>query len=145
MSELDDKLNSILSNPAMMQQIMSLAQALNQSEAQQQHQQQPPPPQQPPIQQPPVQQSPVQQPPVQQSNFVPSNDRSLSPNLLSKIAGIMQRGSIDKNQESLLRALRPYLSKQKLEKLERAMHAAKMAGIASEMVNTRGQSPFPRR
>ena len=34
---------------------------------------------------------------------------------------------------------------QKLEKLERAMHAAKMAGIASEMVNTRGQSPFPRR
>ena len=48
MSELDDKLNSILSNPAMMQQIMSLAQALNQSEAQQ------PPQQQPPAQQPQV-------------------------------------------------------------------------------------------
>ena len=133
MSELDDKLNSILSNPAMMQQIMSLAQALNQSEAQQQQQQQQPPP------------PPVPQNQVQQANFASSNERALNPNLLSKIAGIMQRGSIDKNQEALLRALRPYLSKQKLDKLERAMHAAKMAGIASEMVNIRGQSPFPRR
>ena len=133
MSELDDKLNSILSNPAMMQQIMSLAQALNQSEAQQ-------PPQQPPAQQP---QSP--QPQIPQEQFAPSNDRGLNSNLLSKIATFMQRGSIDKNQEALLRALRPYLHNQKLEKLERAMHAAKMAGIASEMVNTRGQSPFQRR
>ena len=134
MSELDDKLNSILSNPAMMQQIMSLAQALNQSEAQQ------PPPKQPPAQQP-----QVPQPQIPQDHFAPTNDRGLNPNLLSKIATLMQRGSIDKNQEALLRALRPYLNNQKLEKLERAMHAAKMAGIASEMVNTRGQSPFPRR
>ena len=134
MSELDDKLNSILSNPAMMQQILSLAQALNQSEAQQ------PPPQQPPAQQP-----QVTQPQIPQDHFAPTNDRGINPNLLSKIATLMQRGSIDKNQEALLRALRPYLNNQKLEKLERAMHAAKMAGIASEMVNTRGQSPFPRR
>ena len=134
MSELDDKLNSILSNPAMMQQIMSLAQALNQSDAQQ------PPPQQPPAQQP-----QVTQPQIPQDHFAPTNDRGLNPNLLSKIATLMQRGSIDKNQEALLRAIRPYLNNQKLEKLERAMHAAKMAGIASEMVNTRGQSPFPRR
>ena len=70
---------------------------------------------------------------------------ALNPNLLSKIANLMQRGSIDKNQESLLKALRPYLSRQKLEKLERAMHAAKMAGIATEMVNPQGQSPFSRR
>ena len=133
MSEFDDKLNSILSNPAMMQQIMSLAQALNQSEAQQPQQtqqtyQQPPPP-----------------PPVQQQSPAPSGDRGINPNLLSKVASLMQRGSIDKNQKSLLKALRPYLSKQKLEKLERAMHAAKMAGIESEMVNARGQSPLSRR
>lgn len=127
MSELDEKLNSILSNPAMMQQIMSLAQALNQ----QPEPQQAPPPQTPP------------QP--QRSEPEPSNDRIMNPNLLNRVAGLMQRGSIDKNQESLLKALRPYLSRQKLEKLERAMHAAKMAGIASEMVNARGQSPLSRR
>ncbi len=120
MSELDDKLNSILSNPAMMQQIMSLAQALNQ---QPEAQQQPPP-----------QASPPPQPPPQSS--MPSTERMLNPNMLSRMASLMQRGSIDKNQQALLRALRPYLSRQKLEKLERAMHAAKMAGIASEMVNS---------
>lgn len=121
MSELDDKLNSILSNPAMMQQIMSLAQSLNKPDSQ----------------------SPS--PPAKQANPAPSNDHSVNPNLLGKVATLMQRGSIDKNQESLLKALRPYLSKQKLDKLERAMHAAKMAGIASEVVNLQGKNPFQRR
>ncbi len=125
MSELDEKLNSILSNPAMMQQIMSLAQALNQSEAQRQSTNSTAPPQQ------------SAEPAIKEAPF--------NPNLLNKIAGLMERGSIDKNQESLLKALGPYLSRQKLQKLERAMHAAKMAGIASEMVNVRGQSPFSRR
>ncbi|MDY4222544.1 MAG: hypothetical protein SOX71_08635 [Candidatus Faecousia sp.] len=125
MSELDEKLNSILSNPAMMQQIMSLAQALNQSETQRQSTNSTAPPQQ---------------------NAEPaSREPAFNPNLLNKIAGLMERGSIDKNQESLLKALGPYLSRQKLQKLERAMHAAKMAGIASEMVNIRGQSPLSRR
>ena len=127
MSELDEKLNSILSNPAMMQQIMSLAQALNQSDSQQ------------------PKQNPAAPPPPQQSAEPVPRETPLNPNLLNKIANLMQRGSIDKNQESLLRALGPYLSKQKLQKLERAMHAAKMAGVASEMVNLRGQSPFARR
>ena len=125
MSEIDEKLNSILSNPAMMQQIMSLAQALNQSETQRQSTNSTAPPQQ---------------------NAEPaSREPAFNPNLLNKIAGLMERGSIDKNQESLLKALGPYLSRQKLQKLERAMHAAKMAGIASEMVNIRGQSPLSRR
>ena len=125
MSELDEKLNSILSNPAMMQQIMSLAQALNQSETQRQ--------------------STNSTAPPQQSAEPASREPAFNPNLLNKIAGMMERGSIDKNQESLLKALGPYLSRQKLQKLERAMHAAKMAGIASEMVNIRGQSPLSRR
>lgn len=122
MSELDEKLNSILSNPAMMQQIMSLAQSLN--------------PQQEPQQ---------QAPPPRQEQPTPPPERMLNPNLLNRVASLMQRGSIDKNQETLLRALRPYLSRQKLEKLERAMHAAKMAGIATEMVNPQGHAPFQRR
>lgn len=127
MSELDDKLNSILSNPAMMQQIMSIAQSLNQSDQAK------------------SQETPQQASPPMQQSPDSFNDHVLNPNFLSKVASIMQRGSIDKNQESLLKALRPYLSRQKLEKLERAMHAAKMAGIASEFVNSRGQSPFQRR
>lgn len=128
MSEFDDRLNSILSNPAMMQQIMTLAQSLNQSNPSN-------PPQPQPQQAPPP-------PPAQQSAPAPSPEQGINPNLLNQIAGLMQRGSIDKNQASLLKALRPYLSGQKLEKLERAMHAAKIAGIASELMNSRGLNPF---
>lgn len=109
MSELDDKLNSILGNPQMMQQIMTLAQSMNKPEAA------PPPPPKPSA------------PP----------DAPLDPAMLSRIAGLMQRGTIDKDQKLLLQALKPYLSGQKLQKLERAMRAAKMAGIASDVVGSR--------
>ena len=115
MSELDDKLNSILSNPQMMQQIMTLAQSLNTQDPA------PPPPQAP--------KAPTQ------------FDAPIDPSLLSKMAGIIQRGSIDKNQKLLLQALQPYLSSQKLQKLERAMRAAKMAGIASDVIGNRSQGP----
>lgn len=109
MSELDDKLNSILSNPQMMQQIMSLAQSMNKPDA------------------------PVPPPPKQES--------PLDPAMLAKLAGLMQRGTIDNNQKLLLQALSPYLSGTKLQKLERAMRAAKMAGIASDVVGAWGLNP----
>ena len=109
MSELDDKLNSILGNPQMMQQIMSLAQSMNKPDA------------------------PVPPPPKQES--------SLDPAMLTKLAGLMQRGTIDNNQKLLLQALSPYLSGTKLQKLERAMRAAKMAGIASDVVGAWGLNP----
>lgn len=124
MSELDDKLNSILNNPQMMQQIMSLAQSMNSPEPQ------PPAQPQPPQSQPP--------PPKGGALF----DAPIDPSLLSKIAGLMQRSSIDQDQAQLLKALRPFLSGQKLQKLERAMHAAKMAGIASDVVGIGGHHPF---
>lgn len=117
MSELDEKLNSILSNPQMMQQIMSLAQTLNQSQQQEEQHQ-----------------------PVMQGTQ--SASQGMNPALLSRLSNLMQRGSIDKNQQSLLKALGPYLSRAKIQKLERAMYAAKMAGIASEMLGTRNRTPF---
>lgn len=126
MSELDDKLNSILNNPQMMQQIMSLAQSMNIPEPQ------------PPAQPQPPQSQPPQPPPKGGALF----DAPIDPSLLSKIAGLMQRSSIDQDQAQLLKALRPFLSGQKLQKLERAMHAAKMAGIASDVVGIGGHHPF---
>ena len=120
MSELDDKLSAILSNPQMMQQIMSLAQALNsQTDA---AQPQPKPPE------------PAQELP-----------QLLSPNMLSKISTLMQHGTIDKDQQTLLKALTPYLSRNKLQKLERAMQAAKVAGVASELVGNKLNHPYSRR
>lgn len=123
MSELDDKLNSILNNPQMMQQIMSLAQSMNGAEAA------PPPP-------------PSASPPSAPQQGPALFDAPLDPSLLSKIAGLMQRSSINQDQAQLLKALRPYLSSKKLQKLERAMHAARMAGIASDVIGAQGQNPF---
>lgn len=121
MSEFDDKLNSILSNPQMMQQIMSLAQSLNQNSSDLDDK---------------MQAGTGTPRESQQSSGSPG----ISPSMLGKLSSIMQHGTIDQNQQSLLKALSPYLSRQKLQKLERAMHAAKMAGLASELTNTRNQS-----
>lgn len=118
MSEMDDKLNSILSNPQMMQQIMNLAQSLNASGNNQ-----------------------SESPPVS----FPAAPPGLNPSVLNRFSSIMQHGTIDKDQQSLLKALSPYLSRNKLQKLERAMHAAKMAGLASDLIGTRSGKPFPGR
>lgn len=121
MSELDDKLGAILSNPQMMQQIMSLAQALNsQTDNNPQSQQKPP--------------EPAQELP-----------QLLNPSILTKISSLMQHGTIDKDQQTLLKALTPYLSRHKLQKLERAMQAAKVAGVASELVGSSSNHPYSRR
>lgn len=109
MSEMDDKLNAILGNPQMMQQIMALAQSMNSSS-------QTDKPQQP----------------------QPGNHSGINPSLLNRVSSLMQKGNIDNNQQSLLKALSPYLSRNKIQKLERAMYAAKIAGIASEMMGSKG-------
>lgn len=53
------------------------------------------------------------------------------PAMLQKISGLMGQTGIDPDQKGLLSALRPYLSCYRLDKLEKAMRAAKMAKFAS--------------
>ena len=103
MTEMDDKLGAILNNPAMMQQIMAMAQTLGQ-------------------QTPPKEESP---PPF-------------DPNMIQKVMGLGTQTSIDSNQQALLTALNPYLPHQRLNKLEKAMRAAKLAKLASSLLNTGG-------
>ena len=51
--------------------------------------------------------------------------------MLSQIAGLAKNAAVDKNQQRLLAALSPYLTDHRLQKLEKAMRAAKIAGIAA--------------
>lgn len=104
MAEMDDKLGAILNNPAMMQQIMSMAQTLGQQSA-------PPPPQ-----------------------AVSSPD----PAMLQNIMHLSNQAGIDNNQQTLLTALEPYLPHPRLQKLEKAMRAAKLARLASTFLNQGG-------
>ena len=116
MGEMEEKLGQILSNPQMMQQIMSLAQAMNASQPQKQEPTPPPKPPQPTV------------------PAIPDID----PNLLRSLSSMTRQGGIDQNQQALLKALSPYLSQSRVNKLERAMRAAKMAGLASAFLNSGG-------
>ena len=115
MGEMEDKLGAILGNPQLMQQIMNMAQSLDQ-------QQTPPPPKQEPIPQP---------------QHLPDID----PALIGNIMSLVGKTNIDTNQKALLCALEPYLSGQRIQKLEEAMRAARLAGAASTLLQS-GAIPF---
>jgi len=55
----------------------------------------------------------------------------INPEAIQQIMGMVRKTGIDRNQQALLSALRPYLSEYRLGKLEKAMRAAKLAGAAS--------------
>lgn len=115
MDDMEQKINAILGNPQMMSQLMSMAQSLSSS------QQDTHPPE-----------SPSQ--PIQ----APGLPAGLDLNTLQKVAGIAQRTGIDRNQQALLKALSPYLSKERITKLEKAMRAAKIAGLATSVLGNGG-------
>ena len=110
MSEMEEKLGAILNNPQLMQQIVSMAQSIGNSQSQAQ---QDPPPQEKPA-------------------------PAIDPRILQAVSGIAQQNGVDQNQQALLKALSPFLSRGRINKLERAMRASKMAGMASSFLNAGG-------
>ena len=106
MSEMEDKLNSVLNNPQMMQQIMSMAQSMG------------------------------GQLPKEDSQAKSEPLPEIDIGMLQKLSGLAGQSSIDKNQRSLLHALGPYLSRERISKLEKAMRAAKMARMASSLIGS---------
>lgn len=65
---------------------------------------------------------------------VPKPD--FDPAMLQGIMQMAQKTSIDKNQQTLLKALRPYLNQQRIDKLERAMRAARLANAAGSVLGS---------
>lgn len=102
MDDLESKLSSIMGNPELMQQIMSMAQSFGQQE----------------------------QPAAPEVSAAPPVDLQT----LQKLSGLAGQANIDKNQHNLLRALSPYLNNYRIQKLEKAMRAAKMAKLASSLI-----------
>lgn len=106
MAEFDDKLNAILSNPEIMGQIMSMAGAMGQS-----------------------QQAPPAPPPQPQPQT--NGGLNLDPAMIQSAMALMQNTQIDPKQQNLIQALHGYLPDDRLQKLEKAMQAAKLAKFAS--------------
>lgn len=107
MAEFDDKLNSILANPQMMQQIMSLAGSLGQ-------QQSAPPP---------------------QSQPRAINQMPFDPSALQGMMDLLRGTQLDQRQQNLLSALGAYLPQEKVIRLQKAMQASKVARYASTALN----------
>lgn len=108
MDSMEEKIDSILSNPDMMEKIMTMAQSLGGSR---------------------------QDPPTE---GLPEMD----PKMLQRLSGLAKQGNIDAQQKDLLHALGPYLSRQRIQKLEKAMRAAKMASFAAAALGTSGLNLF---
>lgn len=102
MDNLQNQMNALLSDPDMMQKISAMAQSLSGNAP-----------------------AETQKPDPEPTAF------SIDPGLLQKLAGFAGKTGIDNNQKNLLHALNPYLSKDRINRLERAMRAAAMAKMAS--------------
>ena len=124
MEGMEEKLGAILSNPEMMNTIMSMAKALGQN--------QPAPEPAPPPKQEPPQQKPA--PPPKPSFPMGKNELEM----ISRISALSQQTGLNRQEEALLKALNPYLSRDRLSKLEKAMHAAKMAQFATVAMDRAG-------
>ena len=105
MEDMQSQMNAILGNPEMMQQIMAMAQSLNA----------------------PAPEEKKAPDPTPGGFTLPDMDL----NMIKNLSGFAGQANIDANQRSLLQALRPYLSHERIAKLEKAMRAAKLAGMAT--------------
>ena len=138
MAEFDDKLNSLLSNPEAMAQIMQMAQSLSDGQAQQPVQQVPQAPPQQPFPPPPP-------PPVQQAASQGSNPLAalsgltggMDPAMLTKLLPLIQElgSQNDSNARQLLYALRPYLKPDRQEKIERALQLARLFHLGKKFLS----------
>ena len=124
-AEFDEKLNSILSNPDAMSQIMQLAQSLSGGQEQ---------PSDPPSPLPPPTPAPRQSAPAQ--DMLSSLAGGLDPKLLTRLLPIIQElgGQQDSNARALLYALRPYLREDRQEKVERALQLARLFHLGKKFL-----------
>lgn len=112
MDNVEEKMNAILENPEMMQKIMAMANGLNAAQQ--------------------------ETPPTPNNENLNSSLPDIDFSMVQKLSGLAGKSSIDGNQRTLLKALTPYLSRERISKLEKAMRAAKMAGMASVLLNQTG-------
>ncbi len=124
MSELDEKLNALLSDPNSMAQVMQLAQQLSGTfgGASQPAAASPPPP--PPPQQP------------LQPSFDTSFLGGLDPKLIGRFLPLIQEYTqSNSNTTQLLYALRPFLKEEKQDKIERAAKLARLIHLGKKFLS----------
>ena len=117
MAEFDDKLNSILSNPDAMAQIMQLAQSFSGESSS-------PPPGQPVPPPPPTSVNPL------------SALGNTDPKLITRLLPLIRElgGGQDSNARNLLCALSPYLKPERQAKVDRALQLARLFHVGKQFL-----------
>ena len=111
MAEFEEKLNSILSNPELMGQIMSMAGAMNQ-------------------------QQPASPPPPPQQSF---GAMPFDPGAMAGMMQMLKATQLEPKQRQLIQALRGFVPEDRLVRLEKAMQASLIARFASAAMNQGGR------
>ena len=132
MSEFDEKLNALLSNPDSMAQIMQLAQSLSSGSGPA-----PPPQPDPPRQTPPPPDPPRQPPPPAGGDPLSGLLGGVDPKLLVRLLPILQElgRDSDSNARQLLTALRPYLRPERQDRVERALQLARLIHLGKQFLS----------
>ena len=106
MEGLEEKLGAVLNNPQLMQQIMTMAGSLSAPQPEK----------------------------VPEPTASPMPD--FDPAMIQRLMHLAGNLNVNEHQKNLLAALRPYLTKERIQKLEKAMRAAKLANAASAALNS---------
>lgn len=118
MSELEEKLNALLSDPNSMAQVMQMAQQLSGAMGEQKAAAPPPPP--PPV------------PPVPDLGAALGG---LDPKLLGKLLPLAgELGTENSAAMQLLNALRPFLKEEKQGKIQRAARLARLIHVGKKLL-----------
>ena len=127
MDELERALRAVLDDPAQLRELRELAGSMGFSvpQAQPESAPAPTPPEPEPLPAPPPAQAAFQQQPLPEP----------------AAAMLRQAGKMDKKLAALLLALKPFLRKERQEKIDRALHAARLASLASLALKNRGRGP----
>ena len=120
MDDLEQKIQSVLSDPEQMQQVLNMARALGVSipergEPKAREQETPPP----------------------EQNIPPQAGVDALSEPVSQL--LQQAGKLEKRQENLLNALKPFLKPNRREKIDRAMQVARLSHLAGYALRSRGE------
>jgi hypothetical protein len=134
MAEFDEKLNSLLSNPDAMAQIMQMAQALGGAQDSAQQAKNTPENKDSDL----FSNREFSEPPVS-PQYDPITSLFGDPTLLMKLMPLVQElsGHRDSNARALLYALRPYLKTERQEKIERALQFARLFCVGKKLLSER--------
>lgn len=73
-------------------------------------------------------------PPPSEAPPPPTTEPGIDPAMMQQAMTLIRGSGIDPHQQSLLQALEPYLSHERIGRLQRAMRAAKLASLATQFL-----------